>query len=143
MKFPAWLSNGHGPVKCTSRSVPNMVGCAGAMLCYLESTVARFADFFSEASCITVELTRSYGLGEFREGRRSCVRTGVEGAPVTLLLRTIKLFMKAYWSIKIVLNGIEITRTEAVSATQAWVCCCFFCVGYCSATTDMSASQFG
>jgi dynein heavy chain len=51
-----------------------------------KQTLARFAAYVSDTRCFSIELTRTYGLTEFRDDLKKLYRlTGVEGRHVAFL----------------------------------------------------------
>lgn len=52
-----------------------------------KQTLARFAAFVSDTRCFNMELTRNYGLAEFRDDLKKLYRwTGVEGKHIAFLV---------------------------------------------------------
>eukprot|EP00798_Chlamydomonas_sp_ICE-L_P002276 gene2276-8544_t len=76
-----------------------------------KQTLTRFACFMSKTECVSIELTRNYGLNEFREQLRSLyMTTGVEKMHVAFLFTDNHIVSESFVEdINSVLNSGEIT----------------------------------
>ncbi|KAG1666392.1 hypothetical protein FOA52_006501 [Chlamydomonas sp. UWO 241] len=76
-----------------------------------KQSLARFAAFVSEATCVSIELTRNYGLPEFREDLRKMYRLcGIDGKRVAFVFTDNHIVHESFVEdINSLLNSGEIT----------------------------------
>ncbi|KAJ9522811.1 hypothetical protein QJQ45_019799, partial [Haematococcus lacustris] len=95
-----------------------------------KQSLTRFAAFMSETQCATIELTRSYGITEFREDVKKLYRTaGVDGKHVAFLFTDNHIVSEAFVEdINNLLNSGEISglfaqdeRERVLADIRQWI----------------------